>query len=104
MAKRRSQLVVYESHYLVDPIIQNETSQSDYKLSCGDIGDSRREHCGSEKRLWMALLSESFGIYIPGMPTPRLVSMREIGTSPMTYVWNLAYQETLEKVRKTKSL
>ena len=59
MAKRRSQLVVYESKYLVDSVNQNETSQSYYKLSCGDIvGDSRREHCsscGSEKRLWMAL-------------------------------------------------
>ena len=107
MAKRRSQLVVYESQYLVDPISQNQTSQSDYKLSCGEIGDSRRKHFpsrGSEKKLWMALLSESFGIYIPGIPTlPGFVSLREIDTSPMTYSRcgspsSLAYQETTKNI------
>ena len=54
MAYRRSQLVVYESKYLVDSINQKETSQGCYyKLSCSGIGGSKiREHCGRlEKRI-----------------------------------------------------
>ena len=87
MAKRRSQLVVYESQYLVDPINQNEASQSDYKLSCGDIGESRREHhdCpshGLKKRALDGIAVRIIWHLYTRHATSRFVSLRD--TFPMT--------------------